>query len=182
MAADVGCGTGLALLAMAQAFPHAQFHGYETSVRALARAEENRARAGVTNAQFHHGDRAPLPTDGRFDLITTFDCLHDMTQPAAVTRAIRAALRPEGTWFIAEVNGKPTFEENPTSNPLVAMAYSISVLGCLSAGLSEADGAGLGTLGLPESALRALASSAGFTRLRRLNLASPANAYYAVQP
>jgi hypothetical protein len=62
------------------------------------------------------------------------------------------------------------------------MAYSISILGCLSAGLSAPGGAGLGTLGLPEPLMRALAVEAGFTRFRRLELPSPVNAYYAVQP
>jgi len=182
LAADVGCGTGVALIAMAQAFPRAELHGYETSARALERAEENRARAGVGNVRFHHADRDTLPGDGRFDLITTFDCVHDMTQPAAVVRAIRAALRPDGTWFIADINGRPTFEENLTGNPLSAMAYSISVLGCLSAGLSEPDGAGLGTLGLPEPAMQALAAECGFSRFRRVDLPSPVNAFYAAQP
>lgn len=181
-AADVGCGMGLALLAMAQAFPRAQFHGYETSVRALERAEEHRARAGVTNVQFHHAGQSPLPADGRFDLITTFDCVHDMTQPAAVVRAIRGAIKPDGTRFIADINGRLTFGENLSGNPIAAMAYSISVLGCLSAGMSEPGGAGLGTLGLPEPAMRTLAAEAGFSRFRRIDLPSAVNAYYAAQP
>jgi SAM-dependent methyltransferase len=158
-AADVGCGTGVALLAMAQAFPRSRFHGYETSRNALARAEQNRARAGVSDVHFHHAQESPLPADGRFDLITTFDCVHDMTRPAEVAQAIRAALAPEGTWFIADINGQPTFEENLAANPMAASAYSISVLGCLSAGMSEPDGAGLGTPGLPEPAMRALAEA-----------------------
>jgi 2-polyprenyl-3-methyl-5-hydroxy-6-metoxy-1,4-benzoquinol methylase len=180
--ADVGCGTGIALVEMAKAFPRSQFHGYDTSVHHLARAEENRAAAGVTNVCFHNAAREPLPADARFDLITTFDCLHDMTRPHEVVAAIRAAIKPDGAWFIADIDGRPTFEENLADNRGAASQYSISVLACLSAGMSEPDGAGFGTLGLPEPVMRALVTAAGFRRFDRVDLPSPVNAFYLARP
>jgi SAM-dependent methyltransferase len=102
LAADVGCGAGVALLEMAKAFPRSEFHGWDISRHALARAEENRVQAGITNAVFHDAGRDPLPDDARFTLITTFDCLHDMTDPAGVVRQrhqgapdLRGERRPE---------------------------------------------------------------------------------------
>ena len=179
--ADVGCGAGIALIEMAKAFPASEFHGYELSENAITRAEANRDEAGTDNVSFHNGAGDPLPADERFDLITTFDCLHDMTQPGQVAAAIRAAIRPDGLWFIVDINGAPTFEEN-LENPFTPMMYAMSVLGCMSAGLSEPGGAGLGTLGLPEPAMRDLTSAAGFTRFRRLDLPNPINAYYEARP
>jgi ubiquinone/menaquinone biosynthesis C-methylase UbiE len=182
MVADVGCGTGIALIEMARAFSRSEFHGYDTSVHHLARAAENLAAAGVTNVRFHNAAQEPLPADARFDLITTFDCLHDMTRPHEVVAAIRAALKPDGAWFIADIDGRPTFEQNLAENRGAAAQYSISVLACLSAGMSEPGGAGLGTLGLPEPAMRALAAGAGFTRFERVDLPSPVNAFYVARP
>jgi len=180
--ADVGCGTGLALLGMAKAFPRSEFHGFEISAFALERAAHNRHEAGVSNVTFHNANTNPLPGDAGFNLITTFDCMHDMAHPDAMARAIRAALRPTGTWFIADINGQPTFEENLAKNPLSPMMYAMSVLSCMSSALSEPDGAGYGTLGLPEPAMRELAMGAGFTRFRRVDLTHPVNAFYEVRP
>jgi 2-polyprenyl-3-methyl-5-hydroxy-6-metoxy-1,4-benzoquinol methylase len=180
--ADVGCGTGIALLEMARAFPRSEFHGYDISEHAIERARASCEAAGLTNAHFHQAKTDPLPADGSFDLITTFDCLHDMTDPASVAAAIRAALRADGTWFIADIDGKPTFEENLRDNPLAQMLYAMSVLSCMSSALSEPGGAGLGTLGLPEPAMRELAAGAGFSQFRRVDLRHPVNAFYEARP
>ncbi len=179
--ADIGCGAGLAILQMARAFPRSDFHGYEISAHALARAAEHLSAAGLTNAAFHNAATDPLPADASFDLITTFDCLHDMTHPEDVARAIRAAIKPDGVWFIADIAVAPTFEEQLKS-PQTPMLYAMSVLGCMSSSLSEPGGAGLGTLGLPEPAMRKLVESAGFTRFRRVDLPHPINAFYEARP
>ena len=123
----------------------------------------------------------PLPGDHSFGLITTFDCLHDMTDPAGAAAAIRAAIAADGVWLIADINGQPTFEENART-PLASTFYAMSVLSCMSSALSEPGGAGLGTLGLPEPAMRELTRAAGFTRFRRLDLKHPVNAFYEAGP
>lgn len=180
--ADIGCGAGAALLIMAAAFPVAEFHGYDISEHALARAAENKEAAGVANAWFHHARRQPVPTDGSFDLITTFDCLHDMTDPAGMVATIRDALRPDGVWLLAETKGRGSLAANIDKNPMAAMMYGISVLACLSSGLSEPGGAGLGTLGIPEAKAKEMAEAARFTRFTRLRIDHPVNAFYEIRP
>jgi 2-polyprenyl-3-methyl-5-hydroxy-6-metoxy-1,4-benzoquinol methylase len=180
--ADVGCGAGVALLEMAKAFPRSTFHGWDISQHALARAEENRRAAGADNASFHDAQRDPLPTTERFTFVTTFDCLHDMTDPAGMVRRIRAALRSDGVWLVCDIKARESYEENVARNPMAAMMYGTSVLTCMSSALSEADGAGLGTLGLPPSVLRRMTEAAGFTHLEALDLGHPVNAFYVVRP
>jgi 2-polyprenyl-3-methyl-5-hydroxy-6-metoxy-1,4-benzoquinol methylase len=180
--ADVGCGAGLALLEMAKAYPQSAFHGYDISKHAIERARANAAQAAVANVTFHDASGDALPADGSFDFITSFDCIHDMTHPEDVMRAARNALKADGTWLIADINAKPTFEENLERNPMVAMMYSISVLSCMSSALSAPGGAGLGTLGFSEPLARQMTSAAGFTRFKRHNFDNPVNAYYEVRP
>lgn len=180
--ADVGCGAGLALIEIAKAFPASEFHGYDISQHALARAGRNAEAAGVANVRWHRANMEPLPTDASFDLIATFDCLHDMTHPERTAAAIRAAIKPDGVWFIADINGAPTFEENLADNRNAPIMFAMSVLSCMASALSEPGGAGLGTLGLPEPAMRDLVTSAGFTRFRRVDLPHPVNAFYEARP
>ena len=91
------------------------------------------------------------------------------------------AIKPYGVWFIADINAAPTFEEQLTSAQ-TPMLYAMSVLSCMSSSLSEPGGAGLGTLGLPEPAMRTLVEAAGFTRFRRVDLPHPINAFYEARP
>jgi 2-polyprenyl-3-methyl-5-hydroxy-6-metoxy-1,4-benzoquinol methylase len=178
-AADIGCGSGLALIEMAKAFPRAQLHGYETSSQAIERGREHARDAGVANVTFHDAIADPLPDAPTYDLICTLDCLHDMTNPHEIAAAIKRAIKQEGAWFIADINGAESFEENLRTRPLSPMLYAISVISCMSSALSEEGGAGYGTLGLPEPAMRELAARAGFSRFRRLDgLTHPINAYY----
>ena len=180
--ADVGCGAGVALLTMAKAFPRSRFHGYDISQHALVRAEANRTEAGLGNAKFHDALIDPLPEDGRFGFITTFDCLHDMTDPGGVIHQIRRAIRADGTWFVADIKALPSYEQNVAKNPMAAMMYGTSVLTCMSSALSEPGGLGLGTLGLHTDLARKLAADAGFTRFETLDLGHPVNAFYVVRP
>jgi SAM-dependent methyltransferase len=180
--ADVGCGAGVALLLMARRFPASEFHGYDVSRFALERAEESRCRAGLANVRFHAAGGEALPQDASFGFVTTFDCLHDMTRPDRVMRAIRGALEPEGTWLIADIKARESYEENVAKNPMAAMMYGFSILTCLSSALSEPDGMGLGTLGLPPERARRMCEEAGFTRFARADIEHPINAFYEVRP
>ena len=177
-AADVGCGTGIAMIEMAKRFPRAQFHGYESSRRAIERGRGYVEAERLTNVIFHDVAIEPLPPQPTFGLITTFDCLHDMTHPHAVALAIRAAIKPGGSWFIADIDGAPTFEENLQRTRMAPLLYAISVMSCMSSAMSEPDGAGYGTLGLPESEMQRLVERAGFSHFRRVDLPHPINAYY----
>ncbi|HEX6417373.1 MAG TPA: class I SAM-dependent methyltransferase, partial [Acidimicrobiales bacterium] len=144
--ADVGCGAGTAVLEMARAFPASRFTGYDISRHALDRAAERLAEAGLANAAFHDPRRRPLPDDGSLGLVTSFDCLHDMTDPAGMMRAIRRSLADDGTWLLVDIKAHATFAENVERNPMAAFMYGNSVLTCMASSLSEPGGAGLGTL------------------------------------
>jgi ubiquinone/menaquinone biosynthesis C-methylase UbiE len=180
--ADVGCGAGAALIKMAKEFPKSEFHGYELSRHALERAETNKADSGLTNLFFHDVQSDPFPGDGSFDFITTFDCLHDMTRPDEAIAAIYRALRPDGSYLIADINGAPTYEENLERNPMTSLMYGFSVLSCMSSALSEPGGLGLGTLGFHEDVARKMCGEAGFKRFARLEIPHAMNAYYEVRP
>jgi 2-polyprenyl-3-methyl-5-hydroxy-6-metoxy-1,4-benzoquinol methylase len=178
--ADVGCGSGVALVSMAKAFPTSTFVGWDIAELALDRARENALVAGTPNVTFANARDGGLPSDGSFDLITTFDCVHDMTSPEGVASAIHAALGPDGAWLVADPNGRDSFDEN-LDHPMAVFAYAASVAGCLQSGMSEPGGAGCGVFGLPEPAMRELTASVGFTRFRRLDVPHPLNAYYEVR-
>ena len=180
--ADVGCGAGVALIEMAKAYPRSEFHGYDIAKIPLARASENAQQAGIENITFHDASVDPLPGDASHDFITTFDCLHDMTRPDLMMKAIRKAIKNDGTWLIADVHGQPTFEQNLKENPLAPVMYGFSVLCCMSSALSEPGGLGLGTLGFPEPVARKMTAEAGFTRFTTRDFENPINAYYEVRP
>jgi len=180
--ADLGCGAGLALIETAKAYPHSDFHGYDISQYALSRANENKRESGLTNVTFHDAAVEPMPDDASFDLILTLDCIHDMTHPTAAIRAIRKAIKPDGTWFIADVHCGESLEENlAAENPMLPMMYGFSVLCCLSSSLSTPDGEGLGTVGFGEAKARNMTREAGFSRFRVHDFDNPVNAYYEVR-
>ncbi len=182
LAADVGCGAGIALVELAKAFPKSEFHGYEISEFALRRAEENKAASGLVNAHFHDARIDSLPEDASLDFVTTFDCLHDMSHPQQVMRAIRRAIRPDGVWLICDIKARDSYEENVKKNPMAPMMYGASVLTCMSSAMSEPHGAGLGTLGFSENVARKMCTEAGFTRFEPIDFGHPINAFYVARP
>jgi 2-polyprenyl-3-methyl-5-hydroxy-6-metoxy-1,4-benzoquinol methylase len=179
--ADVGCGAGVALLAMAEAFPTSTFDGFDISQHAIHRARTTLDERGLDNVSFHVAEAEELPHETAFDLVLTFDCLHDMAHPAQAIAAIRRAIAPDGTWLIKDIRSGATWAENQR-NPLLAMMYSTSVATCMSSALSEPDGAGLGTLGLHPALAEQMCREAGFSRFTRHDVADPANLYYEVRP
>lgn len=180
--ADIGCGAGGALLLLADAFPNSRFVGYDISRHALERAEHRRLEQGAENIRFVDPRDEPLPGDHSVEFITTFDCIHDMTHPQQMIDAIADALAPDGTWLLVDIKGRETFAENLEKNPMASLMYGISVLSCMSSALSEPGGAGLGTLGLPESKAREMAAVAGLSRFRNLGIDHSVNAFYEVRP
>ena len=180
--ADIGCGAGGAVLLMAEAFPNSTFVGYDISHHALDRATTKLAESGLTNARFADPGTSPLPSDGSIDLVTTFDCIHDMAHPTPVVGAIRSSLADDGHWLLVDIRAGETLSANIEQNPMASLLYGVSVLTCMSSALSEPDGEGLGTLGLPASRAEEMANTAGFTRFRTLDVAHPMNAFYEVRP
>ncbi len=176
--ADVGCGGGLALIALAQAYPKSSFVGYDTSDVALERARANLAEAGLTNIELRNPFQEALPAHPTFDLVTTFDVIHDTPYPQALIGQIHAAVKDDGYWLCEDIKGFETFEENLLHHPIAALLYSFSVTVCMNSGLSTADGAGLGTLGFTEQVAREMTAASGFSGFAKLDVENPMNNYY----
>jgi SAM-dependent methyltransferase len=181
LVADVGCGAGVALIALAQAFPQSRFHGYELSQLAVERARAAVADAGLANLEIFARRAEELPEGSDYSFVLTFDCLHDMTRPDAAAAAVRRAISDEGTWLVKEIRCDDTWAGN-RRNPMLAMFLGFSITSCMSSALSEPGGAGLGTIGLPPRKLEQLARDAGFTRFRVHDFKDPANLYYEIRP
>jgi ubiquinone/menaquinone biosynthesis C-methylase UbiE len=179
--ADIGCGSGKALLEIAGAYPSSNYNGYDTSELAIRLAREHLANLGLSNVTFHQAGANNLKPDASFDFVLTWDCLHDMTNPAGAMRAIRHAIKPDGTWLIVDINGKSRPEEN-YDHPLAGLLYAFSVLDCLSCSTWEEGGAALGTFGLPESIARKMTMEASFTRFKVHDFGNPLNSFYEVRP
>jgi 2-polyprenyl-3-methyl-5-hydroxy-6-metoxy-1,4-benzoquinol methylase len=179
--ADVGCGAGVALLAMAEAFPESHFVGYDPSTHAIARARDHVTRAGVANVELRCEPAGALPSSPTYDLVVTFDCIHDMPHPDEAISAIRRAIALDGTWLIKDIRSSGSWVDDQR-NPVLAMMYGTSVAHCMSSALSEPGGAGLGTLGFDRQTAEAMCRAAGFTTFRVHEFDDPANLYYEVRP
>jgi len=177
--ADVGCGRGRALIKLAQAFPRSRYVGYDNFGPTVARATANARVAGVLGCvRFEQRDVSKgLPT--QFDVITTFDVVHDAVDPLQLLQSIRRALRPGGIYVCLDINCSDKLEEN--MNPLGAMFHGVSVFYCMTTSLAN-HGAGLGTLGFHESKVRELCAEAGFNNVRRVPLENPFNNLYEAKP
>jgi 2-polyprenyl-3-methyl-5-hydroxy-6-metoxy-1,4-benzoquinol methylase len=178
---DVGCGSGVALLAMAAAYPRSDFEGFDPSVHAIDRARWKVADSNASNVALHVASASDLGPNAVYDFVLTLDCLHDMPHPADAVAAIRRAIKPDGTWLIKDIRAGATWADN-LRNPMLALLYGTSVATCMSSALSEPGGAGLGTLGLPTGLAEQMCRDAGFTQFRVHDFDDPANLYYEVRP
>ncbi len=179
LVADVGCGRGKALIKLAQAFPRSRYVGYDSFKPTIAQATAHAQAAGVADrVRFEHRDAsAGLPE--QYDVITTFDVVHDAIDPRGLLRAIRQALRSDGRYVCLDINCAEHLEGN--AGPLGSLFYGCSMLYCMTTSLSG-QGEGLGTVGLPEGKLRELSKEAGFSSVRRVPLENPFNILYEIQP
>ncbi len=177
--ADVGCGRGHALIKLARAFPRSRYVGYDNFGPTIARATANAREAGVSDrVRFEERDVSKgLPA--QFDVITTFDVVHDAVDPLQLLQSIRRALRPDGVYVCLDINCSDKLEEN--ANPLGAMFHGVSVFYCMTTSLAN-NGAGLGTLGFHEAKVRELCTKAGFSSVRRVPLDNPFNNLYEAKP
>jgi SAM-dependent methyltransferase len=178
-AADIGCGTGRAVIELATAFPASRFVGYDICEPALDRARRNAQIAGVADrVRFETRDVSQgLP--GRYDLITTFNSVHDMVDTHAALSAIRKALRDEGTYLLLETRCAPNLEDN--IGPFGTIMYGTSLLYNLPVAIAN-GGAGIGTMGLPAPRLRELCEAAEFGTVRQLPVANPFHALFEMRP
>jgi SAM-dependent methyltransferase len=174
-AADIGCGTGHAINLMAREYPASTFVGYDIGTDAIARAQAEAREYGLGNARFEVLDATRLPAEPTFDLITSFDAIHDQRDPATVLHRIAGALAPDGIYLMLEPRAATRLEGN-LGNPFAPYIYGISVLHCMTVSLAE-GGTGLGTAWGEEKA-RAMLADAGFTAIEVFEAPGPQNSIY----
>jgi SAM-dependent methyltransferase len=163
-AADVGCGQGVASLIMAKAFPKSHFWGFDPHVPSIEWARANAQAQGLADrVTFEAVDGVDLPVR-QFDLITSFDVLHDSAHPLAIVRAVHQALAPGGTYLTYEPSLSPNLEQN--INPWGRLLYPVTTVYCMSVSLGQ-GGAGIGS-DINEVMMREWSEMAGFTRFRKL--------------
>ena len=162
--ADVGCGHGWSTVFMANAFPNSQFVGYDFHAGSIEAARQHAQEHGVSaNCRFEVG-AAKDYAGGDFDLVTFFDCLHDMGDPAGAAAHVRQSLKPDGSWMIVEPMAGDRLEDN--LNPVGRIYYAASTMVCVPTSLAQEVGAALGAQA-GEARLREVITAGGFRSVRR---------------
>jgi ubiquinone/menaquinone biosynthesis C-methylase UbiE len=165
LVADIGCGHGASTMLMASAYPRSTVIGSDYHADSVAAARKRAAADGLGDRVRFEVASAQTFTGGPFDLVTTFDALHDMGDPLGAARHVREQLADGGTWMIVEPFAGATVAEN--LNPVGRVYYSFSTFLCVPNALSQEGGYSLGAQA-GEEPMRRIASDAGFSRFRRV--------------
>jgi SAM-dependent methyltransferase len=177
--ADVGCGAGHAVMKLARQFPRSMFVGYDAFEGGIDQARQAAQQAELSDrVRFELLDAVDgLPE--RYDLISTFDVIHDAIDPPGLLRAIKRGLEPDGTYLMLEWRCADDPAENVGS--FCTLLYGISLMYCMTTSLAH-GGAGLGICGCPPAKVRWLCAEAGFTSVREVAIASPLHILYEIKP
>ncbi len=176
--ADIGCGLGASTILLAQEYPNSRFTGADYHDGSIELARERAGDAGVADRVNFEVTKASEFSGSDYDLIATFDCLHDMGDPLSAAKHVREALKPDGTWLVVEPAAADDTAGN--MNPVGRAYYSFSTLLCVPNALSQPGGYSLGAQA-GETAIRQITTDAGFTRFRRA-AETPFNMVYEVRP
>ena len=174
---DVGCGSGRALNLMARAFPNSRFTGYDLSEEGIFRGRTEAEENGTSNIRFEVKDVSKLDETEAYDLITTFDAVHDQAKPAAVLEGIATALKPDGVYLMQDIAGSSHVHNN-LDHPLGPFLYTVSTMHCMTVSLAQ-DGDGLGTMWGEEKA-REMLREAGFINVEVKQLPHDFQNYYYI--
>jgi SAM-dependent methyltransferase len=176
--ADVGCGHGASTILMAKAFPRSTFVGSDYHAGSIETARERAAEAGVSDRVRFEVAAADAYSGQDYDLVTMFDCLHDMGDPVGAARHVRDTIADDGTWMIVEPQAGDRLEDN--LNPVGRTYYGFSTLLCTPASLSQDVGLALGTQAGP-ARIKDVTTTAGFTQFKRA-AETPFNQVLEVRP
>jgi SAM-dependent methyltransferase len=178
--ADVGCGTGWSSIAIAQAFPKAEVHGFDMDEASIALARANAAARGLEDrVTFAVRDAAYPGLVGGFDLVAAFETIHDMAQPVEALRKMRGLVAEGGAVVIADERVGETF--TAPGDDVERLNYGFSVLHCLPSGLAETPSAGTGTV-MRRPTLQRYAVEAGFRDVDVLPIEHDFWRFYRLQP
>jgi len=177
-ALDLGCGSGFALIEMAKEFPNSTFKGYDLLPEAVERAKSRADEYGLDNITFEVTDAAEFDDVKEYDLIMTFDAVHDQADPERVLSNIYRALKDDGLYFMQDIKGS-SYVHNNMDHPLAPFMYTISCTHCMTVSLAQ-NGKGLGAMWGKELACDML-RDAGFNKIEVRELGhDPINYYYIV--
>jgi len=162
--ADVGCGHGASTILMAQAFPKSKFHGFDYHEASIENARKAAEAAGVGDrVKFDVASAKDYPGKG-YDLVTFFDCLHDMGDPAGASKHVHSTLASDGAWMVVEPAAGDKISDN--LNPIGRVFYSASTFLCTPASRSQEVGLGLGAQA-GQARLTKVIKEGGFSSVRR---------------
>jgi len=177
--ADVGCGHGASTMLMAKAFPKSRFYGFDYHSGSIEYARHVAGRDGLLDQiTFEVASSKSYPSNGGYDLVTFFDCLHDMGDPVGAAQHVLSTLKPDGCWMIVEPFANDMTHQN--HNPVGRIYYSASTMICTPASLAQEVGAALGAQA-GEKQIHRVASEAGFRRFRRA-AETPFNLVFEARP
>ena len=176
--ADVGCGKGASTVLMAKAFPKSQFFGFDYHDKSIEGARSTSAKEGL-EARLNFGIANAKGFPGKdYDLVTVFDCLHDMGDPVGAAIHVRNSLSKDGTWMIVEPFANDELKDN--LNAVGRVYYSFSTLLCTPCSRSQEVALCLGAQS-GEKRSRAVVTEAGFSHFRRA-AETPFNVVYEARP
>lgn len=176
--ADVGCGKGASTVLMTKAFPKSRFFGFDYHDKSIEAARESARRQGVGDRVSFEVSKAKDFPGRDYDLVTVFDCLHDMGDPIGAADHVRQSLGTDGTWMIVEPFAYDELKDN--LNPVGRVYYSFSTLLCTPCSRSQEVALCLGAQA-GEKRIRDVVTTAGFSRFRRAN-ETPFNIVYEARP
>ena len=176
--ADVGCGKGASTLLMTQSFPKSRFFGFDYHSKSIDAARESAQRQGLSGRVSFETAPAKAFPGKDYDLVTVFDCLHDMGDPVGAAAHVRKSLAKDGTWMIVEPFANDQLKDN--LNPLGRVYYSFSTLLCTPCSRSQEVGLCLGAQA-GEKRIGQVVNAGGFTRFRRAT-ETPFNIVFEARP
>jgi 2-polyprenyl-3-methyl-5-hydroxy-6-metoxy-1,4-benzoquinol methylase len=168
---DAGCGRGMILNRLAALYPRSRFVGLDLSADAIAYAREEASRAGQDNLEFVTADLTSFDETAEpevFDLITTFDSIHDQAKPLNVLKGIHRALKPDGVYLMQDISGTSHVHKD-IDHPMGTFLYAISCMHCMTVSLAQ-GGEGLGAM-WGEEKTREYLMRAGFRSIATHRLA-----------
>lgn len=178
--ADIGCGLGWSSIGIAVTYPNAIVDGFDLDEASVAEAQANLREAGVADRvsiQLH--DAADPALAGRYDLVTAFECVHDMSDPVGALRTMRRLAGADGTVLIMDERAEERFTAEGTD--VERLLYGFSVFHCLPVGMTDQPSAGTGTVMRPDT-LRGYAAEAGFSRVEILPIDTFFFTFYRLIP
>jgi 2-polyprenyl-3-methyl-5-hydroxy-6-metoxy-1,4-benzoquinol methylase len=177
--ADVGCGEGWSSIAIAQAYPGVTVDGFDIDQASIVAAREHAREAGVSErVSFHHADGSDATGQGSYDVVTLFECVHDMAHPVDVLKTARSLVKPDGHVVVMDEAVADSFGDS--TDEVERLMYGFSLFVCLPDGMSHDGSVGTGTVMRP-SQLEAYAKDAGFAGMSVLPIENDLWRFYSLE-